>query len=174
MVGFGRRRGSIVIVARGGIGQVGQDVVVKEGRTRAWLDVFGRDHHVVVQKGHGQLEVPFEAVVRIRLESSGRVRRGARGRRRECIIVMCARRIMNALLNTWNAVCMRRVDAMHVDRETQERIARTLVQQVLPQLGALSVLRGRIFRQIDLDLPKSTPLVVVLRAAPVHRQQQER
>lgn len=59
--------------------------------------------------------------------------------RREYIIVVCTRRIMDALLNTWNAVCMRRVDAMHVNRETQERIAGTLAQQVLPQLGALSV-----------------------------------
>ena len=74
VVGLGRRRGSIVLVARGGIGQVGQDVVVKEGRTRAGRDVFGRDHHVAVQKGHGQLEVPFEAVVRIGVGSSGRVR----------------------------------------------------------------------------------------------------
>ena len=74
VVGLGRRRGSIVFVARGGIGQVGQDVVVKEGRARAWLDVLGRYDHVVVQKRHRQLEVPFEAVVRIRVGSSGRVR----------------------------------------------------------------------------------------------------
>ena len=42
VVGLGRRRGSIVFVARGGIGQVGEDVVVKEGRARACLDVLAR------------------------------------------------------------------------------------------------------------------------------------